>query len=176
MASLSDTANGQLPLLRRGCLFVLRGHYRQVSITNARQRKFCDEYVISGNAAQAAIAAGYSEKTAKSIGQRLLTFVDLRAYIDERLEALHNEKTADAQEVLEYLTSVMRGENESETVVVIGTGDGCSEAVTVKKRPDEKERLKAAELLGKRHGLFSDKLDISGTLPVVIMGGEDLDD
>lgn len=142
----------------------------------ARQRKFCDEYIVSGNAAQAAVAAGYSEKTAKSIGQRLLTFVDLRAYIDERLEALHSEKTADAREVLEYLTSVLRGENESETVVVLGTGEGCSEAVTVKKRPDEKERLKAAELIGKRYGMFSDKVDISGTLPVVITGGDKLDD
>ena len=77
----------------------------------ARQRKFCDEYLISGNATDAAIKAGYSPKTAKSIGQRLLTFVDLKQYIKTELEKLHSAKIADAQEVLEYLTAVMRGTN-----------------------------------------------------------------
>ena len=67
----------------------------------ARQRKFCDEYLISGNATDAAIKAGYSPKTAKSIGQRLLTFVDLKQYIETELEKLHSAKIADAQEVLE---------------------------------------------------------------------------
>lgn len=76
---------------------------------NARQKKFCDEYLIDCNATQAAIRAGYSPKTAKSIGQENLTKPDLKAYIDEQLELLHNQKTADAQEVLEYLTAVMRG-------------------------------------------------------------------
>ena len=76
-----------------------------------RQQKFCDEYLISGNATDAAIKAGYSRKTAKSIGQRLLTFVDLKQYIETELEKLHSAKIADAQEVLEYLTAVMRGQH-----------------------------------------------------------------
>ena len=63
-----------------------------------RQRKFCDEYLISGNATDAAIKAGYSPKTAKSIGQRLLTFVDLKQYIETELEKLHSAKIADAEE------------------------------------------------------------------------------
>ncbi len=76
---------------------------------NARQKKFCDEYLINCNATQAAIRAGYSPKTAYSIGEENLKKPELKAYIDEQLERLHSEKTADAQEVLEYLTAVMRG-------------------------------------------------------------------
>ena len=73
-----------------------------------KQKRFCDFYIETGNAKEAAIRAGYSEKTAKQIGQENLTKPDLRAYIDERLAELKNERTADAQEVLEYLTAVMR--------------------------------------------------------------------
>lgn len=143
---------------------------------NTKQKRFCDEYLIDCNATQAAIRAGYSPKTAKQMGQRLLTFVDLKAYIDEQLERIHNENTADAAEVMEYLTSVMRGQSKASVVVVEGYGDGCSEAKIIEKPPDEKERLKAAELLGKRHSLFTDKVDVGGAVPVVISGGEDLED
>ncbi|MCH5205665.1 MAG: terminase small subunit [Oscillospiraceae bacterium] len=140
-----------------------------------KQKRFCDEYLIDPNATQAAIRAGYSEKTAYSVGQRMLKNVEVRNYIDEQLEQIHNEKTADAQEVIEYLTSVMRGESSSEVVVVEGVGEGCSEARRVTKAPDEKERLKAAELLGKRHGLFTDKVNVTGAVPVVISGDGDLE-
>ena len=61
---------------------------------------------------------------------------------------------------MQYLTSVLRGESESAIVVVEGCGDGYSEARTVKKTPDEKERLKAAELLGKRYRIFSEKSEV----------------
>ena len=120
-----------------------------------KQQRFCDEYLIDYNATQAAIRAGYNEKTAYSQGQRLLKNVEIKAYIDEQLERIRSEKTAEAQEVMEYLTAVMRGDSESEVVVVEGCGDGCSEARRIKKAPDEKDRLKAAELLGKRYGLFT---------------------
>lgn len=135
---------------------------------NAKQKKFCDEYLVDCNAAQAAIRAGYSPKTAKQIGQENLTKPDLRAYIDEQLLRLHNDRTADAAEVMEYLTTVMRGESTAHVVVVEGIGEGCSEAKVIDKPPDEKERLKAAELLGKRFGLFKENvsLDIE---PVVIV-------
>ena len=66
---------------------------------------------------------------------------------------------ADQDEVLKYLTSVLRGETQSEVVVVEGVGEGCSEARTMQKSPDEKERLKAAELLGKRYGLYKDNIE-----------------
>ena len=77
---------------------------------------------------------------------------------------------------MEYLTSVMRGESESSVVVVEGYGEGCSEAKIIEKPPDEKERLKAAELLGRHYAIFTDKVKTEGAIPVVISGGEDLED
>lgn len=122
---------------------------------NTRQRKFCDEYLISGNATDAAIKAGYSPKTAKSIGQRLLTFVDLKQYIDAELDKLHSAKIADAQEVLEYLTAVMRGEHTEQVLKLAGDGIQTITDIEV----SAKERLKAAELLGKRYGLYTDRVE-----------------
>lgn len=116
-----------------------------------RQKKFCDEYIICGNATEAAIKAGYSPKTAKSIGQRLLTYVTVRSYIDQRLEEINSEKIADAEEVLSYLTSVMRGEHTEEIPILCG--DGVQELTA--KEVGAKERLKAAEMLGKVTGLFA---------------------
>lgn len=133
-----------------------------------KQKRFCDEYLIDCNATQAAIRAGYSAKTANEQSARLLANVSIKNYIDEQLELLHNEKTADAREVLEYLTSVMRGESSAEVVVVEGIGDGLSEARRLKKAPDEKERLRAAEMLGKRFGMFTEKVNIDGAVPVII--------
>lgn len=139
---------------------------------NARQKRFCDEYLIDCNATQAAIRAGYSPKTAKSIGQENLTKPDLKAYIDEQLERLHNEKTADAQEVLEYLTAVMRGQHREQTLQLVGDGVQTITDIDV----SAKERLKAAELIGKRYGMFKDNLDVGGSIPVVISGGDELED
>ena len=140
----------------------------------AKQKRFCDEYLIDYNATQAAIRAGYSPKTAYSIGDENLKKPELKSYLDAELEKLHNAKTADVQEVMEYLTAVLRGESSASVVVVEGVGDGCSEARTITKPPDEKERLKAAELLGKRFGMFTDKVNVSGNVPVVICGENDL--
>ena len=133
----------------------------------AKQKRFCDEYLIDTNATQAAIRAGYSEKTAKQVGSRLLTYVDVKTYIEEHAAAIQSKAVADAEEVMRYLTSVVRGESESEIVVVEATGDGTSAARNIKKKPDEKDQLKAAELLGKRYGLFSDKVNISGAVPIM---------
>lgn len=134
-----------------------------------KQRRFCDEYLIDQNGTQAAIRAGYSKKTANEQASRLLANVNIRAYIDDQLEKMHDKTIADAEEVLRYLTSVVRGESESEIVVVEATGDGLSEAKNVKKAPDEKDKLKAAELLGKRYGLYSDKVNLTGTGTVMIV-------
>lgn len=131
---------------------------------NARQKKFCDEYLIDCNATQAAIRAGYSPKTAKQIGQENLTKPDLKSYIDEQLERLHNEKTADAQEVLEYLTSVMRGEHTEQTLQLVGEGVQTIADIDVSAR----ERLKAAELIGKRYGMFKDNVNVD-LEPMVIV-------
>ena len=96
----------------------------------------------------------------------------MRAYIDERLEQLHSEKTADAQEVLEYLTSVMRGEHKEQTLCLCGDGMQEIQNIDVSAR----DRLKAAELIGKRYGMFKDTVDLEGTVPVVISGGDALED
>lgn len=137
-----------------------------------KQRKFCDEYLISGNATDAAIKAGYSPKTAKQTGSENLAKPDLKAYIETELEKLHSAKIADAQEVLEYLTSVMRGEHTEQVLKLVGDGIQTVTDIEV----SAKERLKAAELIGKRYALFSDKIDLGGAVPVVIMGDDQLED
>lgn len=142
----------------------------------AKQKRFCDEYLIDLNATQAAIRTGYSEKTAKAQGSRLLTNVDIRAYIDKRLEEMQSEKIADAEEVMRYLSAVLRGEGYEEMVVVEGLGEGASRATTVAREICPKDRLKAAELLGKRYSLFTDKVNVDGAIPVVIAGDDGLED
>lgn len=143
---------------------------------NDKQQRFCDEYLIDLNATQAAIRAGYSEKTAYSQGQRLLKKDEAKSYIEARMAEKEKELIADQDEVLKYLTNVLRGKSQSEIVVVENIGDFTSEARLIQKAPDEKERLKAAELLGKRYNLFSDKMKVDVAMPVVISGGEDLED
>lgn len=135
---------------------------------NKKQKKFADEYLIDTNATQAAIRAGYSKSSAYSQGQRLLKNDEVQNYIKTKAEEVHNDKIADATEVMMYLTSVLRGESTAEVVVVEGYGDGCSSARRMDKAPDEKEKLKAAELLGKRYGIFTDKMKMD-IEPVVIV-------
>ena len=124
----------------------------------AKQQRFCDEYMIDLNATQAAIRAGYSEKTARVIGAENLSKPAVKAYIEKRMAEKEAELIADQNEVMKYLTSVLRGQSRSSVVVVESTGDFMSEAREMQKAPDEKERLKAAELLGKAHMLFTDKV------------------
>ena len=109
-----------------------------------------------------------SEGAARACASKLLTKANIKTYIDEQLDKISSEKTADAKEVMEYLTSVMRGESQAEIVVIEGTGDGCSDARRMSKAPDEKERLKAAELLGRRYGLFKENVNLE-VEPVVLV-------
>lgn len=143
-----------------------------------KQKIFADEYLIDLNATRAyrvAYPAVKKDETAKSAGSRMLTNVNVKKYINERLEEIHSEKTADAKEVMEYLTAVLRGESRSEEIVVEGLGDGLSKAKTMEKAPSEKDRLKAAELLGKRYSLFTDKVEMEADmeLNVAIDYGEE---
>lgn len=136
-----------------------------------RQRKFCDEYLIDCNATRAyrkAYPNVKKDSSAAVCAAKLLRIAKVQEYINKQLEKISSEKIADAKEVMEYLTTVLRGESQSEIVVIEGTGDGCSDARKMNKAPDEKERLKAAELLGKRYGLFTDKLEVDGNAKVVI--------
>ena len=137
-----------------------------------RQQKFCDEYLISGNATEAAIKAGYSRKTAKQTGSENLSKPDLRAYIDEQLAKIHSAKIADAEEVMKYLTSVMRGEHAEQVLKLVGEGVQTVTDIDV----SAKERLKAAELIGKRYGLFTEKVGLEGAVPVIITGDDQLED
>ena len=143
---------------------------------NARQKSFCEFYVASGNATDAAIKAGYKEKYAGVNADKLLKNTNIQKYIDELMQKLESKRIASAEEVLQNLTAMMRGEIQEEVVVVEGEGDGVSSARIIKKQVSAKERIKAAELLGKRHALFTDKTKIEGTLPVMIVGEDDLDE
>lgn len=138
---------------------------------NDKQKLFYKEYLVDANATQAAIRAGYSKKTAYSQGQRLLKHVEGQAYMKELMAEKEAALVADQDEVLKYLTSVLRGES---TAVVLARDDLGAERL-MKKPPDEKERLKAAELLGKRYSLFKDNMKLDVT-PVVIGGDDGLED
>lgn len=138
---------------------------------NEKQKLFYREYVVDANATQSAIRAGYSKKTAYSQGQRLLKHVEGQKYLEELMAEKESKLIATQDEVLKYLTAVLRGESQSEEIVVEGCGDGYSEARTMTKAPSEKDRLKAAELLGKRYGLYTDRVEAEVVLPV--FGGED---
>src|SRR5690625_2757336 len=91
-----------------------------------KQQKFADEYIISGNATEAYKKAYKNVKkdaTARANSSRLLTNANVSAYIEERMEEIKSEKVADQQEVMEYLSAVMRGEIKDEVVLVVGDGD-----------------------------------------------------
>ncbi|MFQ6838714.1 MAG: terminase small subunit [Streptococcus lutetiensis] len=119
---------------------------------------------MSGNAYQSAITAGYSENYAKGNVVKLLENVSVKSYIDEKLAELQSQKVADQQEVLEYLTSVMRGE-KTEPLLVLD-GEGTQKVVNAV--PPVQARTKAAELLGKRYRLFTDKVELDATVEQVV--------
>ena len=141
---------------------------------NDRQRRFADEYLIDLNAERAAIRAGYSKRYARGNAYKLVANECIKEYIKKRMDEKEKELIADQDEVLKYLTSVLRGESLSTEIVVEGLGNGVSEARTMTKHPSEKDKLKAAELLGKRYGLYTDKVetDVDMELNISIDYGE----
>ena len=137
-----------------------------------KQKRFADEYLIDLNATRAykmAYPNVRKDTVAAVNASKLLRNTNVKIYIDKQLQEISNAKIADAMEVMEYLTMVLRGESKAEVVVVEGCGDGYSEAKRIEKAPDEKERLKAAELLGKRYGIFTDKVKVEGSTVVQIL-------
>ena len=139
-----------------------------------KQKRFCDEYLIDMNATRAAIRAGYSKKTARQMGTENLTKPSIKKVIEKRMAEKEASLIATQDEVLQYLTSVVRGESCGEEIVVEGCGPGESEARTMNKGPSEKDRLKAAELLGKAHGIFTEKIDLAGDVNVTLV--DDIED
>lgn len=141
-----------------------------------RQKRFVDFYIKTGNASEAARLAGYSDKTAYSIGEENLRKPEISQEIEKRLKELESSRTADLKETLEYMTAVMRGETEDSVVVTVGTGKGFSKSEIVKVPISTRDRLKAAEYLAKIHGAFKTEIQVSGTVPIVISGGSELED
>lgn len=158
----------------------------------AKQQRFCDEYLIDLNATQAAIRAGYSKKTARVIATENLTKPAISEYIEKRMAEKEAELIASQDEVLKYLTSVMRREYVENIVVTVSEETtrfvpderGTMRKQTVKKEVPQiveipaqlKDSNKAAELLGKRYKLFTDKIQADVAIPVVVGGGDDLED
>lgn len=128
-----------------------------------KQQRFADEYIRLGEITKAAINAGYSTKTAYAIGQENLKKPAIKAYIDKRMEELKKQSIAEQDEVLQYLTAVMRGEVTDQELIPVGIGQGAMEVEKLEKRSDTNARTKAAELLGKRYRLFTDKQEIEHT-------------
>lgn len=115
-----------------------------------KQKRFIDYYIETANATESAKRAGYSSKTAKNIGAENLT--KLNYFIQERLQQLEDNRIASQEEVLQYLTKVIRGEEKDQFGLDASLQD----------------RTKCAELLGKRYGTFKEKVDVTGNIPVVI--------
>lgn len=158
-----------------------------------KQKMFADEYLIDLNATRAYMAVYKnckSEQAAAACASKLLRNAKVKKYIEEQLEKIHNSKIADATEVMEYLTSVMRREHK-ENVVVTTTEEvstyvpdekGTPRKQTIKKETPQIVEIparlmdanKAAELLGKRYSLFTDKVEVDGVAQVIISGEGDL--
>ena len=145
------------------------------ALKNKRHEKFCHEYIKDMNANQAAIRTGYSEKTAKMQGSRLMTNDDVKARVAELRDAYLDENIMTAKQVEYELTRIALGLSNEKHVVIEGTGDGYSEARIIDKPPDEKSRLKALELMAKRHRILSGDTTID-IKPVLIVGGDDIAD
>lgn len=123
-------------------------------LMSEKQKAFCDHYITTLNATEAAKMAGYSEKTARAMGSENLTKPYIKEYIDLRLAELEESRVADATEVLQYLTRVMRGEEKDQFDMDASLQD----------------RTRAAELLGKRYRLFVDKQEIDAKVePITIV-------
>ena len=130
-----------------------------------KQKRFADYYIELGNATQAAINAGYSSKYANTNASKLLQNTTIKSYIDERLSQLASERIVSAEEVLEFLSSVMRNEQKEEVLKGVGMGEQAKTHIEV----SAKDRVKAAELLGKRYALFTDKTEMTVTeVPVFV--------
>ncbi len=123
-----------------------------------RQKRFIDYYLETANATESARKAGYSKKTAKNIGNENLT--KLNIFIKYKLEEKENERIASQNEVLQYLTKVMRGEEKDQFGLDASLQD----------------RTRCAELLGKRYGTFREKIDVGGMIPIIISGDDKLED
>lgn len=126
-----------------------------------KQQRFADEYIKSGNVEQSAIKAGYSKSYSRGNAHKLVANVSVKEYIDERLEEIKSKSIADQTEIMQYLTSVLRGEVNDQELMNVPIGDFESEIQLHEKRADTTARTKSAELLGKRYTMWTDKQEIT---------------
>ena len=141
-----------------------------------KQKAFADYYIETGNATEAARKAGYKGKNLNRIASENLSKLDIKNYIDEKMKELEDQRIAKADEVLKYLTRVIRGEETEQVVVTENIGDFMSEARVINKELSAKDKIKAAELLGKRYRLFVDKVDTNINASIVFEGEDELED
>ena len=144
-----------------------------------KQRRFVDYYVETGNASEAARRAGYAEIAAYRTGSENLRKPQVKAAIDARLKEFEDKRIAKADEVMQFLTSTLRGEVKEERVVVEGTGEGRSDARIIKVQVSARDRLDAAKSLLKRYPMQLDakeqKLKLQ-KLEAEIRAAEQVDD
>lgn len=138
-----------------------------------KQEKFCVEYLIDLNATQAAIRAGYSKRTAYSIGNEILKKPEIKSRINELRSQEFKKSIMTAEEVEARLSKAARGELQEEVVVTENIGDFMSKAKIIKKQISAKDQVKALELMGKRNNLFGADTQIDIT-PIIIKGEGDI--
>lgn len=139
-----------------------------------KQKRFCDEYLKDLDSIRAYMSSYTNVKdrlTASKAAYNLMIRPHVREYLDEKLKEIESNKIADVAEIMEYLTNVMRGEEQSEELMTIGKGNGFTEITREAKKPTTAERTRAAELLGKRYGMFTDNYKAEISVPTFI--GED---
>lgn len=118
-----------------------------------KREAFCVEYLVDLNATQAAIRAGYSEKTAYSMGQQLLKNIEVQNRIKELQRKHFNDRIMTVEEVQARISDIARGDMREEVVVVLGDGTGATREKIITKQVSAKEQLRALETLGKYHHL-----------------------
>ncbi len=141
-----------------------------------KQKAFADYYIELGNATEAAIKAGYNEKTARFIASENLTKPNIKNYIDERMKQIESDRIAKAEEVLAFLSASLRGEVLEEVVSTETDETGGIRPVIIKKQISIKDRIKAAELLGKRYRMWTDKVEANVSQLVIFEGENELED
>jgi len=117
-----------------------------VTKLSVKQQKFADLYIETGNATQSAIDAGYAKKSARSVGSENLTKPDIKEYIDKHMTEMADKRIMSAQDALELLTKIAKGD-EKETVIV-SSPEGIYES---KKEADLKTRIAAVKEILKRY-------------------------
>lgn len=145
---------------------------------NERQKHFADEYIISKNATKSAINAGYSEKTAYSIGQRLLKKVEISEYIKKRTEELFNERSMSIAEALAISASIARGEPQKRysRKVIKANGDETEEVVSGEYTPNIEDRQRSIDHILKVSGAYLDRKEIDVQGSVVFMNEDNIAD